>query len=481
MLAVIHLSVFAFAVQQSLVNPVLPVLREELGTTQSGIGWVVTAFLISASVSTPVLGRLGDRYGKERFLVVALVGLAIGTLISALAQTIEVMIVGRLVQGIGGGVLPLAFGIIRDEAPRERMVGAIGAAAALTAVGAGVGTVLAGPLNAAFGVRSLFWIPMALAVVATVAAHLVVPPSPSRRAGRISWLAAVLMAGWLVALLLPLAQGPTWGWSSGPVVGLLAASVVLAATWAGVERRSVSPLVDLRMMRLPAIWATNLVSLLSGVGLFAIIAFLPVFIQTPSASGYGFGVSVTQVGLLLLPMAVLMSLTGLASARLINRFGARAVLVAATLLNVAALALLAVAHQHLWQVVLASTVFGAAFGAASATMSTVINVAVDSGDTGVANGVNANLRTIGGAVGAALMGGILSASTGWGGLPTEGAFTVGFAALGVAGLLALPAALAVPQQVTRVRGDSGPRRRRQPIGGWQTQQGERHGRVADGR
>lgn len=218
-LAVVLLGVFTFALLQSLINPVLPRLQEELRTTQTLITWVVTAFLLSASVFTPVVGRLGDRYGKDRMLVVALAALAAGSLLSAVATDITVMIAGRAVQGIGGSVLPLAFGIIRDELPRERIPGAIGLASALTAVGGGIGVVLAGPLDDALGIRALFWVPMVLTALAAVAARLVVPPSPSRNEGSVSWVSALLMAGWLIALLVPLTQASAWGWSSGRVIG----------------------------------------------------------------------------------------------------------------------------------------------------------------------------------------------------------------------------------------------------------------------
>lgn len=449
-ITIVLLAVFLFSLQQALLNTVLPTLQREYGTTQSGSSWVITAFLISASVFTPIIGRLGDRYGKDRLLALSLAALAIGSLVAAVAPNIEMLILGRVLQGVGGGVQPLAFGIIRDEAPPARIGPTIGGAAALIAVGAGAGagTVIAGPLSAALGFRSLFWLPMLLTAIVTAAVHLAVPPSPSRRPGPISWLAAVLMAGWLVALLLPMAQGAAWGWSSGKVIGLLIAAAVLAPAWAMVEHRSTTPLIDLRMMRIPAIWTTNLVSLLTGVGLFAVTAFLPGFVQAPPESGYGFGATITQARLLLLPMTVMMSLVGLVSARLNSLVGARATLIGSTALNVASLALLTFAHEHLWQLLLATTLLGAAFGSAFATMATVIVDTVSPDQTGVANGVNANVRTIGGAAGTALMGGILSASIGLGDLPSEDGYSLGFGALGIAGVIALGAALAVPRRTT---------------------------------
>lgn len=445
-LTVVLLGVFAFALLQSMVNPLLSELQENLHTTQSGATWIITTFLLSAAVFTPLLGRLGDQYGKDRMLVVSLTAMAIGALTSAVAPNIGVMIVGRIIQGIGGGVLPLAVGIIRDEVPPDRLPTAIGTTASLTAVGGGLGLVLAGPLTDALGVRSLFWIPMIPTAIAAAAAHFLIPPSPSRQAGPVAWLASLLLAGWLVSLLLTLSEAPNWGWSSHIVIGLLAAAVVLAAAWILVELRSASPLVDMRMMGIPAVWTTNLVSLLFGVGLFSVFGFLPLFVQTPPETGYGFGASVTQAGLLLLPMTAMMFVSGFVSPRLTHRFGPRLVITASAGLNVIALVVLTFAHDHRWQVLVAMVLLGAAFGTVFTAMSNAIVAAVRPHETGVANGVNMNVRTIGGSLGVALVGGIVSAHTPAGASPSEDGYTYGFAALTAVAVAAVLAALLVPDR-----------------------------------
>src|ERR1700685_2471004 len=144
--AVLALGIGAFALLQSLVIPVLTTVQHELHTTQGTVTWVLTAYLLSASIMTPILGRVGDMYGKKRVFVATLIALAVGSLLAALAPSIGVMIVARVIQGIAGGMIPVAFGIIRDEFPSDKVVGAVGILAALTAVGAGLGIVLAGPV-----------------------------------------------------------------------------------------------------------------------------------------------------------------------------------------------------------------------------------------------------------------------------------------------------------------------------------------------
>jgi MFS family permease len=344
----------------------------------------------------------------------------------------------------GFGALPLAFGIVRDELPKEKLTGAVGAIASLTAVGGGLDIVLAGPIINALDYHWLFWLSMILTIAAAIAAAVFIPESPVRTPGRISWLPAVLLSAWLVALLVALSQAPVWGWDSGKVIGLLVAAAVLAVGWVEVERRSAMPLIDMNMMRRPAVWTNNLVSLLFGVGIYAELAFLPEFAQTPKSTGYGFGASITQSGLILLPQTVGIFLAGLVAGRFAARIGGKAVVVLGALVSTGAMTMLAFAHSHTWELYVATAVMGVGFGLAIAAMSSLIVHAVPPAQTGVASGMNANIRTIGGSIGAALMASVVTASPAADGLPREAGYTNGFTMLSGALLIAAVAGLLIP-------------------------------------
>src|SRR5438093_1128248 len=177
--AVLAVGGAAFALLQSLVAPALPTIQHDLHASATAVTWVLTAYLLSAAVCTPVIGRLGDMYGKERMLVTVLVVLGAGTLIAALADSVEVMILGRVVQGAGGAVFPLAFGIIRDEFPRERVATGIALISAILGVGGGLGIVLAGPIVEHLSYHWLFWMPLVVVVAAAGLTHFFVPESPT--------------------------------------------------------------------------------------------------------------------------------------------------------------------------------------------------------------------------------------------------------------------------------------------------------------
>ncbi|MGW1001912.1 MFS transporter [Streptomyces sp. NPDC002520] len=433
-----------FSMLQSLVAPALPTVQHALHTSQSTATWVMTAYLLSASVFTPILGRVGDLVGKKRTLVAVLVAVLAGCLIAALAPDIGVLIVARVVQGVGGALFPLSFGIIRDEFDASEVGGSISNLSAVIAAGGGVGMVAAGPVVSALGYRWLFWIPVAVVAATVLIAARYVPESPKRAQGQVSWLGAGLLSAWLVALLLPLSQAGQWGWGSAKVLGLFTAAAVLFAVWLATEARSRSPLIDLRVMRLPAVWTTNLAAFLFGAGMYAIWSFLPGYVQTPSAAGYGFGASVTGSGLLMLPMLLAMFLSGVVSGRLEPRLGAKPLLTTGAALGALACGFLTLWHDEQWQIAVVAGLFGLGIGLAFASMANLIVGSVPPEQTGAATGMNANIRTIGGSIGAALTSVLVTGRLQPSGLPYASGYTHGWALLALLCLAAAGAALLVP-------------------------------------
>ncbi len=442
--AVLLLGTAAYALLQSLVLPVLPTIEHALHTSQSTVTWVLTAYLLSASVATPILGRLGDMVGKERMLVATLSALALGSVLAGLSNSIGLLIVARSIQGIGGAVLPLAFGIIRDEFPSVKVAGAVGIVAAMAAVGGGAGIVLAGPIVDHLDFHWLFWIPLIICVISVICAKLFVPESPNRAPGRISWLAAIILSAWLVTLLVGVTEAPSWGWGSTKVIALFILSAVLIVGWISVELRARSPLVDMHMMRVRAVWTNNLVAFLFGVGMYSAMAFLPEFLQTPRRAGYGFGASIIQSGLYLLPLTATMFVFGLLSGKIAAKVGSKSAVIMGSIASTVAYLVLAFAHSHPWEIYLASTILGVGLGLAFSAMSNLIVQAVPPAQTGVASGMNANIRTIGGAVGAGIMSSIVTSQLLKSGLPAESGYTRGFAFLAAMTLVAVIAALFIP-------------------------------------
>jgi MFS family permease len=424
-LAVLSLAGVAYAMLSSSVVPALPTMQHDLHTTENGITWLLTAYLLSASVGTAILGRLGDMYGKERLLLATLVILGLGTLLAAVSSSLGVIIVARFIQGAAGGIFPLAFGIVRDEFPREKVAGSIGLLSAILGVGAGIGIVSAGLIVEHLNYHWLFWFPLGATILAAVATWRFIPESPVRVPGEINWLAAALMTIGISAVLLAISETTVWGWGSVKALGLIAFGLVFIAIWIGVEVRSRNPLIDMTMMRIRGVWTTNLAAFLLGAGMYASFIIFPQFAQLPKSTGFGFGSSVVVSGLYLLPSTVGMTILGVYAGRISARFGSRAALLAGTAFTTASFALLSIDHSHPIEFLIAAGLLGVGIGLAFAALGNLIIQAVSSEQTGVASGMNTVMRTLGGALGGQLSATFIAGHT-LHGKPTVTGFTESF-------------------------------------------------------
>lgn len=446
----------AFSLSQTLVVPALPALAQEFDASPAAVSWVLTGFLLSASIATPIVGKLGDLYGKGRMLTAVLVLFSVGAVINALAGSIEVVIAGRLLQGVAGGVFPLAFGIVRDTFPPARIAGGLAIVSAIFGIGGGIGLPLSGVIVDNLDVQWLFWINL-IALPAAFAAHRLVPPSPPVENTRVDWLGAVLLSGALAGILLGVSQAGEWGWGSPANVGCIAGGLVLVGVFIWVEGRVNQPLIDLQVLRQPAVAATNLTGFMVGVSMFASFLILPQFAQAPESTGYGFGFTVTQAGLLLAPTAIAQLLAGPMAARLAERVGFRAVLSIGAILITLSFLMATFVHGEPWELIASGVLLGAGITFAFAAMANLIVDAVPQSEVGIATGINTVMRTVGGSFGAAtataiLAGDLIDGSP----LPTEGAYTAAFAFSCVAGLLALAASRLIPPP-------AGPKVRLEPV------------------
>jgi EmrB/QacA subfamily drug resistance transporter len=448
-LLVLTASALAYALAQTMVAPALPDIQRSLHTSTTSVTWVLTVYLLTASVATPIVGRLGDMFGKERMLLMTLGFFGTGSLVAALSHSIGVLVMGRAIQGVGGAVFPLAFGIIRDEFPAEKVATAIGLISATFGIGGGAGLVLSGVIVDHLSYEWIFWLALAVVAVAFVATHLFVPESPVKSPARIDWAGAGLLSAGLGCLLFGLSEASRWGWGSPWEIGLLAVAFLILLAWTRFELRVPEPLVDMRMMRRPAVLTTNLTALLIGFGMFGSFIIIPQLVQLPTSTGFGFGASVTEAGLFLLPSTTVMLFAGPVAGVLGSRLGSKVPLIAGTLFAVVSFSFLSIEHEHRWAIYLATALMGLGIGFAFASMANLIVEAVDQRETGVATGMNTIMRTIGGSLGAQISATVLATHMS-GGHPTSTAFTIAFGISAAVVLIAFGSALAIPGRARRV-------------------------------
>jgi MFS family permease len=438
-------NVFLLAVVQTIVVPALPLIGQQLHTSATTVGWLATATMLTASATTPLFGRLGDVFGSRRVILVALTLTLAGSVLAATTHSIELLIAARVLQGASFGLFPLAISVLRQELPLHKLHHGMSIAATALGVGSGFALVATGVLTNHDGdYRRIFWLTVVLSVAMLALSSRALPKRPGR-GGKVDYLGAGVLGAGLVSLLLPISQGHEWGWTSARTIGLLVAAAVVLAGFAVLQGKVAQPLMSLRLLAHRDVAFTNAASLFVGYGMFSVFLGATFFVQAPSAlTGYGFDASVLRTSVeFMLPGTLLAIPLGPLAGRFVGTHGPRKVLVGATVLGIVSMAALALFHAHPAEFIVAVVAVNAAISIAYASMPALLNQHVTPQDTGIANSVNAVMRTIGGAIGSAIVVTILASSArahttpvGTITIPTEAAYDTVFVLGAVAFVLA---------------------------------------------
>ncbi|MEV0387100.1 MFS transporter [Nonomuraea sp. NPDC050643] len=447
------------ALMQTIVIPLIPDLPRLLDTSPANASWVLTATLLAGAVATPVVGRLGDLYGKRRLLLISTLMLIAGSVVCALSDAPAPVVAGRALQGMSVGVIPLGISIMRDELPPERL----GSAMAVMSSSLGVGGALGLPLAAAIAQyadwHALFWASAGLGALLAVLILLLVPESPVRARARFDLPGALGLTAGLVCLLLPVTKGGDWGWTSGATLGLFAAAALLLPLWGWWELRVRAPLVDLRTTARPQILLTNLASIVVGFSMYALSLIGPQVLQLPAATGYGLGLSMFEAGLWMAPGGLVMMAVSPLAARLSRVRSPKTSLFTGSLVIAAGYLAALPLMGHAWGILVAGSVISAGIGLAYAAMPALIMGAVPVHETAAANGLNSLMRSIGTSASSAVIGAVLAQLTirlGPVPVPSETGLRAGLLIGGTAALVAALVTLGIP-------GRRSPRRESRPV------------------
>lgn len=435
----------AVSMGQTTLIPAFSDLVTELHSSVTSVTWLITGYLVAAAVFTPLVGRLGDMFGKRRMLVLSLVAFVVGSAVSALGHDVAVLTVGRVVQGVGGGLFPLCFGIVRDEFPLADVPKGVGLISAIAGVGGGAGLLLGGVMVDAFGYASIFWLGGGLALVAGVLIALLVPESPVRDRVRVDLTGAAVLATGLVLLLVAVSQGHAWGWLSPATLLTASTGLVVLVLWVPLERRTAEPLVDLRVQGQSTLVITNLATLLIGFGMFGVFVLIPQIAEAPTSTGYGLGSTATIAGLLMLPGSLSMLFTGPMSGALGARAGHKVALAVGGALSTGGLVLLALVHGNELALLAGYLVLSMGIGFAFAAMPNLILGAVPQTQTGQATGFNALVRLVGSSLGGQVTAVVIASSAAAGSVvPRESGYVTAFLLCAVVAALGGALALLVP-------------------------------------
>ncbi|MGO4258746.1 MFS transporter [Marmoricola sp. RAF53] len=435
------------ALTQTMIVPLIPLLPGLLHTSASNASWAVTVTLLTAAVTMPISGRLGDMVGKRLMLLVSLGFLVVGSLFCALSDSLVPVLTGRALQGMAMGVIALGISIMRDELPADRVGPAVARVSATLGVGGAIGLPVAAVIVEKANWHALFWIAAALGAIGIAAVLAVIPESPVRTPARFDFLGAIGLGSALVMLLLAISKGGDWGWSDHLTVGLLAGSVVVFLIWGFWELRTSAPLVDLRTTARPQVLFTNIASVGAGFAMYG-MSLAPIqILLAPQVTGYGLELTLIQAGLVLMPGGLMMYLFSGVGARITAARGPRASLMTGLAIIALGYVVLLFLRAEWWQVSLAGAITSAGVGVAYAAMPALIMGAVPLSETAAANGLNALMRSVGTSLSAAVVGTVLAHQTmslGPVQLPSEHGFTLAILISLAASALAFALTLAIP-------------------------------------
>ncbi|MGO4200453.1 MFS transporter [Rhodococcus sp. TAF43] len=417
------------SVQQTIVIPLSGVIGHQLDVDTTAIGWTLTASFLAAAVTTPIAGRMADLRRKRTVLLGVLVIVLVGSIIGAVTESLPWLLVARVLQGLSFAAFPVSIAILRDEFTPKRLTSAMGLLSGTLGFGGAIGMVLTGLLvSEGTDYRRVFWLATGMTIIALVGVVATVPSRPNPTPGRVDWAGAALLGAGLVLLLMPLAEGVRWGWTSPATIGCAFGGLVVLGVWFALERRIGQPLVPTEMLTRRPVLFTHLAGLLVGAGMFVNVTAVMYFVQSSlGVAGYGFDADPMRASVMfILPGATVGVIASICSGMLITRFGPRSVMAAASVLGVLGFGSMIVAHEHAWQVVCASMLMCAFTSLSYASLPALLVAEVEPGLTGVANSVNSIARTVGSSVASALLATLLTTHTA-AGVATVDAYLIAFA------------------------------------------------------
>ena len=428
----------ATGVLESVVSPTLPLLQRELSIDPAQGALLSIAMLITGALTAPIAGVLGDRYGGKRVMIWLMVVVCSGGLVSSLAPNLPVLLLGQVLEGAMVGAMPLAFILMRKLLPADKSPVAIGVVSGFFVGGGMLGTLIAGPIAEGLSRHWMFAIPTLAIVVATVFVHRLVPADePARLDARIDWPGMVLLSGIVLTFMAGLATAPDMGSQPLLLVGVVVLLAVFVTGWIAVERRSASPMFDLRLLAKPAVWRSYVITFAVCVGA-ALSIFLVPQLFAVSGDGYGFGASLTDIGLYLFPASVMAAISGPLGGLGTRRFGSTAVVATGIVLMTAALIGMALVHNEVWHVIVGKALISLANGACITALVIKTATSVDQGNTGTATSLVLVIRVLGFATGAQIGGAVLTAGTPAGSdIPAESAYVTALVIAGVVTTLSL--------------------------------------------
>jgi len=421
--ALVLLSVMAALIfyVDTMLTPALPKIVAEYGISIDHASLIISLYTVFGVAVIPIFGKLGDIYGKKRVILYILVIYLVAATSTSLAPNFDLVLVSRFIQGVGLGVFALAFSLAREQFPRKLVPRAQGVISAVQVAGGALGLVGGAVITNEFGWQDNYWIALPVIAVLTVLIFLVVRESTERKPGvKLDFVGAAWLASSLTAIVLALSEGPTWGWTSTPTLGLLIIGPVLLASLPLYERRVAEPVLNLKLLSKRNMMTANLLIVCYGLSLGITFQALVYALELPPPSGFGIGI--TSVGAYLLPLVFVVLPTALLVGRAIPKYGVKPFLYLGSAIAAVAFFLLST-YTSPGQIEAYLVVYAFGSGMLTVSIQSLLVLSIAKSEMALGTSLNTAFRYVGQTLGAPVAGAILSTYVTSGtALPTRVAF-----------------------------------------------------------
>ncbi|MGB8311809.1 MAG: MFS transporter [Halobacteriota archaeon] len=387
---------------ESMLIPALPTLQSEFNTTETWIAWVLTIYLVVGTIATPIFGKLGDAFGKKKFLLVCMTLYTFGVTANGFAWNLQSLLGFRALQGLGMAMFPLAYAIIRDELPPEKVAMSTGIVSAMFGVGTAVGLVLGAWITDNFGWRMTYHSIIPVAVVVTLLAAYKLKESPILTPSKVDIVGATAFSVAILSFLVAMTEGERWGWMSQNTLGLLGVALIFIVLFVAIEMRVKDPMINLAVLSKRNVFFANMTALIAGLSMFMMFQSITYLLRLPAP--VGFNASIFETGLLQVPGAILLLVVGPIAGIVVNKRGAKLPLVLGVVVLAVSFAYFYAFNSTKLEIVLGLVVMMVGMGLMMVSMINIIIQSVSQAQTGIATAMNTVFRTIGGVIGPTIAG-----------------------------------------------------------------------------
>jgi len=451
-IAVIATSGAVMAIMQTMFIPLLAQIPGILNTTPDNASWLITATLISSVVAIPTMSRLADMHGKRKMMLLSISLMVAGSLLGAVSTDLAVLIIARALQGFAIAMIPLGMSIMRDLVPPERLASGVALISGTMGVGGAIGLPFGGIIYENLGWHAIFWVSVVTGTLCGLAIFAIVPESKVRAGGRFDIRGAVLISVALTSFLLGVTKGSHWGWTSPSILTCWGVAIAVLLYWFPYELKSGHPIIDLRSSAQPAVLITNIASVLVGIAMYANMLSSTQFLEMPTASGYGFGLTVSHAGLLILPASFAMVIMAPVAARVTNVYGPKITFILGGVLLGVGYILRMFFMSAPWQITMGAIVVSLGTMTSMSAAPNIIMRSVPITETAAANGLNNVVRNVGMSVSSAAVAAFLTGLTFVAGsqvFPDRMAFVYIYIAAGLCGFAGAIVAMFLPKNLAQ--------------------------------